>query len=90
MILRSKEEMLKECEELEYKQPETLGQRAFNDGVEEVIRRLNLRESVCSNCTDGCKAEWYCDGCDTMLCIPCWKEHNKDAYWFRNPCHVGR
>jgi hypothetical protein len=42
----TRKEMLKVCEDLEYKQPETIGQQYFNDGVEEAIRRLRLRAEV--------------------------------------------
>lgn len=43
--------------------------------------RESLR--VCPNCTDGCRAEYYCDGCDETLCLACYQEHNEDT-----PCHV--
>lgn len=38
---------------------------------------------VCPNCTDGCLAEQYCYGCDLLVCIACYQEHNE-----ARPCHV--
>ncbi len=52
--------------------PEILGERFFY-------------EEFCPNCDDGCLKEKYCEGCDDVLCIGCWEEHNENA-----SCHVGR
>lgn len=30
----------------------------------------------CPNCSDGCKAVRFCDGCDETLCVRCYQEHN--------------
>jgi hypothetical protein len=37
----------------------------------------------CSNCDCRCAVTKYCDGCETMLCEGCWRDHNYD-----DDCHV--
>ncbi len=44
----------------------------------------NIAGFKCPNCSDGCTARRYCDGCHAVLCQGCYDEHNSDA-----PCHVG-
>lgn len=42
-----------------------------------------IRDSDCPNCDDGCKAVYYCEGCDQVICTGCYREHNEDAN-----CHI--
>lgn len=41
--------------------------------------------ALCGNCCDGCKAEKPCDGCEEVLCVGCWNEHNRDAADHESP-----
>jgi hypothetical protein len=51
------------------------------DAARAVVAKLD--GSPCPNCDDGCKAEKFCDGCDQIICVGCYAEHNNDLH-----CHL--